>query len=233
MIAEHHDVDRLPRALLGQRQGQRQAGLAVWQEGPGQAGKAPSQLGFGIDADRERDGPDRMGVDHDRVRQQGMQRGFDRGPQAGRIELGHDRAGDRISGAGLDAGQHRPQADRHEARPLVGLGQPQARGFDPEEARLFERGVAAGRLDLLGIAAEAGRERRQLGERGGWRHVGPAGHGAIASRAAPWAASVLLGGSIGTPSRAARILVQASLAAPPPTLRSERKAGAPRACRRA
>ena len=98
------------------------------------------------------------------MRQEGVQGGLDRRAQTLRIELGDHRTGDRIGlvrGYGL---QHRRQPDRHEDVARHRVGEPQARRLDPQQPVRLQRGVAAGRLDLLGIAADRrgkGRELRQ------------------------------------------------------------------------
>ena len=103
------------------------------------------------------------------------------------------------------------------------VGQPQARRLDPEQAGLFERGIAARRLNLLGIAADPGGKRSEVGQCFGFmRRSLPGARAAPCRRPAPGSTAC----SIGTCSSCWRIAVQAGLAAPPPTVRTERSCGA-------
>ena len=162
MIAQDQDVGRVVGQGGGDHAGERQAGLAVGYPGPAQAGQPLGDALLAVLADRQGDRPHGMGVHDDAVRQQCVQRGLDRWPQPRGVQLGDHGGTHRVGGIGRDARQHRRQRDRHEDVALQRVGEPQARGLDPQGACVLERGVAAGRLDLLRIAAQLGREGREF-----------------------------------------------------------------------
>ena len=169
VVTQHQHVHRPLAQPRGDRARERQAGVAVGNEAPGEPAQALRQPLLSVLADCERDRAHRVGVDHDRAGQERVQRGLDRGPQQLRVQPGDDGRPDRVGQVGRDRVEHRPQSDRDEDVAVQGIGEPQARRLDPEHAVELDGCVAAGRLHLLGIAAEGGREVGQLAERWGPR----------------------------------------------------------------
>ena len=166
MIAENENVGPAVPQLRVDCPGQRQPWMSVRHEGPGEMVKPLRNQPFRLLPDGERQRPHRVRVDDDLVRQQRVHRRLDRRPQALGIEAGLDGPADRIGNVVGNPVEHRLQSHRHEARAVLRVGEPEAGRLHPQQLLDLDRGVATGRLDLLGIAPQGGRKVGELAQLG-------------------------------------------------------------------